>query len=109
MRLFTTKRDLSPRRRSLVEYMQEKNFCTIYDLPIVDGEPVLSPMPRVVREFKFPGENGPRPELDLDDFPLKPQVVQLFACFEEIRDGTIAVIEVKHGLPFRMLVTEATA
>jgi hypothetical protein len=88
--------------------MQRLNFGTIENLQIVDCEPALSTMPRVVREIKFPGDNGPRPELDLDDFPLKPQLVDFFAFLDELRHGTITILEVKHGLPFRMLVTETT-
>ena len=57
-----TKVSLSGSRRKLLEIMQEANFARIEGLRVRDGEPVLNPMPRVIREVKFGGENGPRPE-----------------------------------------------
>lgn len=97
-----------PRQR-LVELMQTINFGRIDGLAVLDGDPVLDPPPRVIREVKFGGDNGPRPERDVGDFLLKTQVVELFQHFDRLGDGTIEVLEIKHGLPFRMLVAEAAA
>ena len=96
-------------RRTLIELMQRLNFGRIERLTIRGGQPVLDPHPAIVREHKFGGENGPRPELSTHDFLLKQQVVELFAFFDERRDGLIDVLEVKHGLPFRMTVREVPA
>jgi hypothetical protein len=104
-----TKAALSKPRRRLVELMQTINFGRIEGLAILDGDPVLDPPPRVIREVKFGGENGPRPELDAGNFLLKTQVVELFQHFDQLADGTIEVLEVKHGLPFRMTVREVAA
>ena len=65
--------------------------------------------PRVVRDVKFGGENGPRPESGLHDFALKAQVRELLEHLDAIGTGTIRTLEVKHGLPFRMQVEEVTA
>ena len=70
--------DLSARRAGLLELMQTINFGRIEGLAILDGDPVLDPPPRVIREVKFGGENGPRPELDDGNFLLKTQVIELF-------------------------------
>jgi hypothetical protein len=40
---------------------------------------------------------------------LKQQVVELFDLLDKRRSGTIHVLEVKHGLPFRVFVTEVPA
>ena len=96
-------------RRVLIELMQRVNFGRIERLTVHDGQPVLIPHPAVVREHKFGGENGPRPELGVADFQLKQQVVELFAFFDQLQNGVIDVLEVKHGLPFRMIVTEVPA
>jgi hypothetical protein len=109
MRVTLSKAALSPARRRLVELLQQLNFGRVEGLSVLDGDPVFDPPPRVVREVKFGGENGPRPEAAAPDFPLKSQVVELFRHFDEIGDGTIDVLEVKHGLPFRMVVAEAAA
>jgi hypothetical protein len=99
----------SPSRARLIEWMQRIGFGTIEQLVIRQGEPVLDPPPKVVRDVKFGAENGPRPESDLNDFVLKAQVRDLFAQFDVMGNGTIRCLEVKHGLPFRMQVEEVSA
>ncbi|NQT19506.1 MAG: hypothetical protein HQ592_07365 [Planctomycetes bacterium] len=105
----TTKADLSPAGGRLVELMQGINFGRIEGLVIRDGNPVFDPPPRIVREVKFCGENGPRPEAAREDFALKAEVRELFAHLDAMGDGIIRCIEVKHGLPFRMIVEEDIA
>jgi hypothetical protein len=97
---------LSPARRELVELLQEVNFGRVEGLAVRAGQPVFSPPPRVVREVKFGGDNGPRPERAAGDFELKAQVVDLFAALDRLGDGVVDLIEVKHGLPFKMEVAE---
>ncbi len=87
--------------------MQRLGFGTFENLHIRSGEPIFDPPPRVVRDVKFGGDNGPRLESALDDFALKAQVRDLFDHFDTLRTGTIRTLEVKHGLPFRMQVEEA--
>ena len=101
-----TRRTLSPARRRLLALMQGINFGRIERLVVRDGEPVFDPAPRVVREIKFGGENGPRPEVKAQDFVLKAQTVELFTSLGRLGDGTVECIEVQHGLPFRMKVEE---
>ena len=98
---------LAPDRRRLLKRMQQINFGRIEVLVIRGGQPVLAPSPRIVREIKFGGENGPRPEAAIADFALKAQVVELFRYFDELGDGVVEFIEIKHGLPFRMAVEDA--
>jgi hypothetical protein len=86
--------------------MQSHSFGRIEGLEIRDGNPVLNPPPRVVREIKFCAENGARPEKLAADFLVKSQVIELLDCFNRIGDGVIDVIEIKNGLPFRMFATD---
>jgi len=104
-----TKSSLSHQQTRLIEVMQELNFGQVQDLVVRDGEPVFDPPPRVVREVKFGGENGPRPESAKGDFALKVQVRELLAQLEALGDGVVECIEVKHGLPFKMTVEEDAA
>jgi len=96
--------DLSEGRRRLLRLMREVHFGVIEDLEIRGGEPVFSPAPRVVREIKFGGENDPRPEAAVKDLTAKTQVTELFDSLTAIGDGTIGRLEVKHGIPFRMML-----
>ncbi|UYV11918.1 MAG: hypothetical protein NCW75_11485 [Phycisphaera sp.] len=103
------KHHLSSDRRNLVETLQKINFGRIEGLVIRGGEPVLDPMPRIMHEFKFQADNSPRPESVKSDFLLKRQVVELFALIDQLGDGVIQSLEVRHGLPFRMTVEEVPA
>ena len=104
-----TKADLLPAGARLVELMQGINFGRIEGLTVRAGTPVLDPPPRVVRDVKLGGENGPRPEAAKQDFALKAQVRDLFAQLEAMGDGTVRCIEIRHGLPFKMAIEEAAA
>ncbi len=99
-----TKSALSPARKRLVEMMQELNFGRIEGLTVLDGEPVLHPGPRIIRDIKLGADNGPRPESEHSDFALKSQIVELFDLFALLGNGSIETLEIKHGLPFRLLV-----
>ena len=103
------KSSLTPSQRLLLIKMQQLNFGRIEGLAVRRGEPVFDPPPRVVREVKFGGENGPRPEMAKQDFALKAQVRELLTQLEAMGDGVVRCIEVKHGLPFKMTVEEVTA
>lgn len=97
-----SKQHVSSCRARLLELMQALNFGRIERLPVRAGEPVLDPLPTIVREVKFGGENGVRDERSLGDFVLKDQVVELFEELDRLRDGLIDVLTVKRGLPFNM-------
>lgn len=98
--------NLSEGRRRLLRLMQDINFGAIEELEIRGGEPMFSPPPRVVREIKFGGENGPRSEVALTDFAVKSSVTELLHSLTKIGDGTVERLEVKHGVPFRMKLEE---
>jgi hypothetical protein len=87
--------------------MQDINFGRIEDLAVCDGEPLLDPRPRVVREVKFGGENGQRPEIESADFALKSQVLELFRHLDDLRNGSVETLVIKHGLPFSMCLEAA--
>jgi len=103
------KSSLTPSQQKLLAEMQRINFGRIFDLSVRDGQPVMDPPPRVVREIKFGGDNGPRPEAVKPDFALKAQVRDLFVQLEALGDGVIPCIEIQRGLPFRMTVEEVCA
>ena len=102
-----TKASLSAPRRRLLETMQRLNFGRVEDLGIRNGEPMFSPAPRIIQDIKLGGENGPRPELGAADFVLKTQVTEFFDHLTRVGDGSVETIEVKHGLPFKLVIEMA--
>jgi hypothetical protein len=84
--------------------MQGLNFGRIERLTVRRGEPIFDPAPRIIQEVKLGGENGPRPELAHDDFTLRTQVTELFDYLTRLGDGLVEMVEVKHGLPFRLVI-----
>ncbi|AMV25247.1 hypothetical protein VT84_12680 [Gemmata sp. SH-PL17] len=96
----THKSALSTPRQRLIELLQRLNFGRVEHLRVRAGEPVLDPPPATVREHKFAGENGPRPEAGRPDVVLKAQHLDLMALLDAIGNGTVTVLTVKHGLPF---------
>lgn len=100
------KHSLSAPRRKLLEWMRTIYFGSIEDLSVEDGEPVLDPPPRIFHEIKFGGVNAPASDTFWKDFYLKTQVVEFFGFMNEMRHGTIHRIEIKHGLPFRVILAQ---
>lgn len=101
--------DLSSERARLVRLFQTINFGRIEDLEIRGAEPQFSPAPRVFVEVKLDSDDGPRPESRLSDFALRRPIERFFEQVGRLGDGTIERIEVRHGLPFRMIVETVPA
>jgi len=91
---------LSEARKRLVLLMQQLNFGRIEGLVVRRGEPVFEPSPTIIREVKFGGDNMPRTEARLQDFVLKQQQCELLRILDEVQNGLIGTISVKHGIPF---------
>lgn len=68
------------------------------------AEPVFDGSSALVPDVKLDSEEGPRPELMLDDFVLSDEVARLLRRLDQIRDGTVRRIEVRGGIPRRMLL-----
>jgi len=96
--------DLSAPSQRLLRLFQMINFGRLEELEIRDGEPVFSPAPRIFLELKLDVEDRPRPESGIERFPLRNQVGRFFTQLAHLRDGTVECIEIRHGLPFRMVV-----
>jgi len=109
MPLTVSKASLSPAWKHLVKLMQEINFGYIEEISIHDGKPVFDPPPRVIREVKFGGANGPHAMTSVEDFALKSQVRELFERILALGNGIILALEVKNGLPFKMTILEEIA
>jgi hypothetical protein len=90
---------LSPARQALVRLLQTVNYGQIKELLVRDGEPIYEPHPMVVIDAKLYRDDGPRPELGLADFELRADVRRLMARLDDLKNGTVKLIEVRVGIP----------
>ena len=93
----------------LIGLMQDINFGRISGLQIQNGAPILTQETVVEREFKLAGLNAPRPEIDLDSFVLKQEVVALIKLLSPKVSVVVTHLEIKHGLPFLIRIQEQKA
>ncbi|WP_339749226.1 hypothetical protein [uncultured Rubinisphaera sp.] len=103
------KSSVSLSHQKLIELMQHIHYGRIERLVINDCHPELNPPPEITREIKLGGQFVSRSEPATEDFALKSQILELFTYFDQLQDGVIEVLEIKHGLPFRMIVRETAA
>lgn len=98
------KTSLTAPQKRLLETLQRTNFGRIEHLVVRDGQPVFEPAPRIVKDVKLGSpDNEARPELEAPDFLLKREHLDLFETLTNFGTGTIEAIEIRHGLPFRIL------
>jgi hypothetical protein len=98
--------DLSPGRQELVRLCETINFGSIENLEVRDSEPVFDPAPLMLRDLKLDSDEGSRPELDLVDFVLSNEVLRLARHLDEMKIGTVRRVEVRGGLPRRILLEQ---
>jgi hypothetical protein len=96
--------DLSPARQALVRLCQNINHGSIENLEVRRSEPVFGPAPVVLRDVRLDADEGPRAELALGDFALGDEVCRLMRLLDKLESGTIRRVEVRAGIPRRMLV-----
>ena len=97
-------RQLSAPWQRLVRLFQSINFGRIEDLEVRSGEPVFSPAPRVLFSVDLGSDEGARAEYDLGDFALPKETVRLMDHVSELGHGTVALIDVRAGLPRRLVI-----
>jgi hypothetical protein len=55
-------------------------------------------------DLKLGDEDQPRPEQNLPDYGLAAEIVRLLSMFDSIHDGVVEHIEIRTGLPRRIVV-----
>ena len=95
---------LSAPRQALVRLFQSIGFGYLQGLEIRTGEPVFNPAPVVFVEVKLDAGDERPPEVSLTDFELRSEVIRLTEQFDEVGDGLIERIDVRHGIPWRALI-----
>jgi len=93
----------------LVRLCQNINFGQIQDLHVRNSDPVWDPAPTVLSEIKLDIEEAARPESELPDFKLSSQIQRLMHRLDQLTDGRIERIEVREGIPRRLVLTSRLA
>ena len=102
--------ELSPSRRALVRICQATNFGYVQDLTVRNGEPIFTTsLPVVLADVKLDSEDERRSESALPDFVLSAEHVRLMLLLDGIEDGKIARIEIRAGLPRRVVVEKSVS
>jgi hypothetical protein len=94
---------LSPPRQALIRVCQAINFGDVQELYLRNREPVFTPGPSLLVDLKLDQHQSLRPEAQLADFELSEEVQCLLLQLDEMKDGRIAKIEVRGGLPRRIV------
>jgi hypothetical protein len=97
--------DLPPGRRWLVEAMRKMVYGTIEDIVLIDGEPMLDPLPKVLRSKRLGAKNSSVREC-AGNYLLKQQVLEIFEEFDQIGSGIVARIDVRDGLPYKIALQD---
>jgi hypothetical protein len=101
--------DLSPARQALVRLCQDVNFGQILNLRVGNAEPIWNPGPTILSEVRLDIEEAPRPEGQLPDFKLSSEIQRLMCHLDQLKDGRIVKIEVRGGIPRRLILTSRLA
>jgi hypothetical protein len=96
--------ELSAPRQALVRLWQFIDYGQITGLLVRGGEPVFDPAPVVLLDIKLDTDAGGREEADLQDFVLCDEVCRLLRRLDRIQDGRLDRIEVRAGIPRRVLI-----
>ena len=72
-------------------------------VPFKSSNPVFGPATRWTVETKLGTSDLARPEAVLADFALKREHIELFSQLDLIGSGEILALEVRAGLPFRII------
>lgn len=95
---------LSGPRQALVRLCQSIDYAQVEDLQVRDGEPVFDPPPTVLLDLKLDSDSSGRSESELADFALCEEVCRLLERIDQIQNGRIRRIEVRAGIPRRVLI-----
>ena len=89
-------KSISAERRNLIVCMYEKQFGTIRNLPVIDGEPKLKDA-KVVRKRNLDKQYNTKTVSK--NYYLKVAQLRLLDTLDEINDGVLERIIFREGLP----------
>ena len=100
--------DLSVSRRVFVRQCQRLGFGKITSLTVSEADPVFTQATDVFMDVKLDNDDSARPEQSLADFVLPAETVRFFAQLDTIGNGVVEHVEIRAGVPRRMLFKAAS-
>ena len=97
---------LSPEFRRLADEMRRIRFGRIENLAIRSGVPVFDPATRILRDIRLDEKADGKPAVEQRDFLLSDALLNLIRHLGEVGDGVVVSLDILHGLPQRMRVSE---
>ena len=79
------------------------NYGEFQGVQVRDGEPIFDPAPVVMTDVKLDKTEDTRAELELRDFELRGEVLRLMHRLDELSNGVIQRVEVRAGIPRRVV------
>jgi hypothetical protein len=108
-RRYRTARDLTIAQRWHLQIMSEYQFGRIENLRVERGQPAPDRRLSIIRATRFGSKDDGR-KVPMSGYQeLKQEVWDLFDEIEQLQDGYVVRFEFKHGLPFHLETTAATA
>ena len=100
---------VSEQRRCFIRRCQDIGFGKIVRLAVRNTEPVFEQQTEVFVDLKLDADHdGTTPERQLIDFVLSAEITRLFSAFDRIRDGVVEHVEVRFGIPRRVVYKSPT-
>jgi hypothetical protein len=93
---------VTPRRQHLIRVSQALGFGTIHNIQVRHGDPILESA-SILSEERLDRAEEPRTEISLNDFLLSKEWCRLLARLDEVPSATISRLEVRAGIPRRVV------
>lgn len=90
--------------REFGRLIQDTRFGSIRDFRLSDGLPVIDDDTGISIEYKLSGLESREEVIDAETFLEKPQVRTMLARFRQVGNGVVECLDVRDGLPFKMVV-----
>ena len=93
-------------QRQIAAMVETLDYGAIHGLSIRDGLPQCDPPPRIHQSIKLDSDAGKPADQRNAELTMKKEFERLFEQLERLRDAVVN-IEVRHGLPVRLVVERA--
>lgn len=84
--------------------VRETQFGSVRRFRLSDGQPVFDDGTEIGVEYKLSGLEPQREVMDDETYLKRPQVRTMFTRFRQLRNGIVECLDVRDGLPFKMVV-----